>query len=312
MSTQAVALRNQSQVTQYEQPSEMTAQDVLAQVNKIQEVMRAVMKADHHYGVIPGCGDKPTLLKPGAEKLTLTFRLAPDFVITQTEFPGGHREFQVLCRLNHIGSGNFVGAGVGACSTMEGKFRYRTESTGKPVPKEYWDSRDSALLGGPAYSPRKVNGSWTIFHKVEHDNPADYYNTCLKMAKKRALVDATLTATAASDIFTQDIEEMADAEMAAEAPKAQQAQTAPRAASQPPANRSGKTITEPQQKRLWAIAKQSGWSNDEVAELLSSHGWSRTEEIPMGAAYDNIIGILQAGQQPEAMKDDIPDDFQPA
>jgi hypothetical protein len=43
--------------------------------------------------------------------------------------------------------------------------------------------------------------------KVEYDNPADYFNTCLKMAKKRALVDAVLTSTAASDIFTQDIEE---------------------------------------------------------------------------------------------------------
>ena len=43
--------------------------------------------------------------------------------------------------------------------------------------------------------------------KVEHDNPADYYNTALKMAKKRALVDACLTVTAASDIFSQDLEE---------------------------------------------------------------------------------------------------------
>ena len=44
--------------------------------------------------------------------------------------------------------------------------------------------------------------------RIEHDNPADYYNTVLKMAKKRAHVDAVLTATAASDIFTQDIEDM--------------------------------------------------------------------------------------------------------
>jgi hypothetical protein len=41
--------------------------------------------------------------------------------------------------------------------------------------------------------------------KVENENPADHYNTVLKMAKKRAFVDATITATAASDIFTQDI-----------------------------------------------------------------------------------------------------------
>ena len=39
-------------------------------------------------------------------------------------------------------------------------------------------------------------------------SPADYYNNVLKMAKKRAFVDAVLTATAASDIFAQDLEDM--------------------------------------------------------------------------------------------------------
>ena len=36
------------------------------------------------------------------------------------------------------------------------------------------------------------------------------HNTCEKMAKKRAHVDAILTATAASDIFTQDVEDMTE------------------------------------------------------------------------------------------------------
>ncbi|NBI08397.1 hypothetical protein [Senegalia massiliensis] len=37
-------------------------------------------------------------------------------------------------------------------------------------------------------------------------------NTCLKMAKKRAQVDATLTVASLSDIFTQDTEDMAQFE----------------------------------------------------------------------------------------------------
>ena len=56
----------------------LTAQDIKAQVQLIQEVMQAVMQEGYHYGVIPGT-EKPTLLKPGAEKLTMTFRLAPIF-----------------------------------------------------------------------------------------------------------------------------------------------------------------------------------------------------------------------------------------
>jgi hypothetical protein len=58
---------------------------------------------------------------------------------------------------------------------------------------------------------------------VEHDNPADYYNTVLKMAKKRAHVDAILTATAASDIFTQDVEDMPEVIPGADGTQATQA-----------------------------------------------------------------------------------------
>ncbi|GAI19251.1 unnamed protein product, partial [marine sediment metagenome] len=36
---------------------------------------------------------------------------------------------------------------------------------------------------------------------------ADYYNTCKKMGAKRALVSATLNATACSDVYTQDVYE---------------------------------------------------------------------------------------------------------
>ncbi len=43
--------------------------------------------------------------------------------------------------------------------------------------------------------------------RVEHDNPADYYNTCFKQGKKRSHTDAILTATMASALLTQDIDE---------------------------------------------------------------------------------------------------------
>ena len=55
----------------------MTANDVVRQVQLIQEIMANVMKVDEHYGTIPGC-KKPSLYKPGAEKLSVTFRLSPE------------------------------------------------------------------------------------------------------------------------------------------------------------------------------------------------------------------------------------------
>lgn len=193
----------------------MTPATVVNQVQLIQHVMEKVMKENEHYGKIPGCGNKPSLLKAGAEKLSLTFRLSPSYDVNQKDLPGGHREYYVKCTLTHIPTGSVFGEGVGACSTMEAKYRFRTgevEFTGKPVPKDYWTNRDIKLIGGKGFSTKKNDdGRWEIVRageKVEHDNPADYYNTVLKMAKKRAHVDAVLTATAASDIFTQDIEDM--------------------------------------------------------------------------------------------------------
>jgi len=197
----------------------MSTAGVLKQVATIQDVMHQVMHQDEHYGTIPGT-NKPSLYKAGAEKLSLVFRLRPEYEIRRSDLGNGHREYEVVCTLYHIPTGQSVGQGVGSAATMEGKYRYRGGEkigTGKSVPKEYWNLKGTdpkaaqALIGGPGFSAGKIDGQWevcSIGEKQEHDNPADYYNTILKMAKKRAHVDAILTATAASDIFTQDVEDM--------------------------------------------------------------------------------------------------------
>jgi len=200
----------------------MSPAEVKKQINLIQEIMRDAMKDGEHYGTIPGCGPKPALLKPGAEKLNMTFHMAPSYHINAEILPKDHRNFEIVCALASIGSEKFLGQGVGSCSTMESKYRYRTSE--RKCPK---CGRENIIKGKEEYG-----GGWLCFAKkggcgakfkeddpeitsqkvgrVEYEDPADYWNTCLKMAKKRALVDAVLTVTAASDIFTQDIEEMAD------------------------------------------------------------------------------------------------------
>ena len=172
--------------------------ELKAQVNLIQYVMRDVMKSGEHYGTIPGCGDKAVLLKPGAEKLMLTFRLANDVEVETIDLHLGHREYRIKVTL-YSPAGQRLGTGVGSCSTMESKYRFRVgpvELTNKPVPKEYWDLRKEnpvkaqEIIGGRGFSAKKDDsGNWKIARqgeKVEHDNPADFYNTCLKMAKSAA------------------------------------------------------------------------------------------------------------------------------
>lgn len=192
--------------------------DLVARVNFVREVMRCVMIDKVHYGVIPGCGERKVLLKGGADVLRLAYGLTPKIEKTVTDLPGGHREVSAECSLfssSHI----CVGQGFGSCSTMETKYRYRTgpsTPTGKPVPKEYWDLRKSdpgrakAILGGDGFATKKIDGRWEIVQvgeRVENPDPADCYNTVLKMAVKRAYVAAVITATSTSDILDQDLEE---------------------------------------------------------------------------------------------------------
>jgi len=209
---QAIAVRPQTAVS----TEPMGVKDILAQVKLIQDVMRSVMHEGEHFGKVPGCGEKATLLQPGAQKLTMTFRLAPEYEIQETDLGREHKEYRVVCTLRNS-SGGFVGQGVGCCSTMESKYRYRGGARKCPKCGKETIIKGKAEYGGGWLCFAKKGGcgeKWgdgatdiesQSIDRVEHDNPADYFNTVLKMAKKRAFVDATITATAASDIFTQDI-----------------------------------------------------------------------------------------------------------
>lgn len=236
--TQAVVVREQSPVAQA-----LSITDILSQVKLIQDVMRSVMKEGEHFGSIPGCGNKKSLLQPGAQKLTMTFRLAPEYQIQEVDLPRGHKEYRITCTLKSIQSGAFVGQGVGCCSSMESKYRWRQGT--RKCPKcgkesiikgkaDYgggwlcWDKRGGCGMKWPDGAAEIESQSTD---KVENENPADCFNTVLKIAKKRAFVDATITATAASDIFTQDIGD--DEEPAPEAPISRPAPKPPSEPHQP-------------------------------------------------------------------------------
>jgi len=191
--------------------------EIKTQIDMLHKIYTQIMQKDKHYGIIPGCGDKPTLLKAGAEKIAFAFHLVPSYTITKTDLPRNHREYEIICMLSH--QGIILGEGVGCATTMEKKHRYRSGEiiTTELVDKNYWVAKrnnDQEAMRGMArgrFAKKIETGEWYwAIHsgKIENEDIADQYNTVLKMAKKRALVDAVLTVTAASDIFTQDIEDM--------------------------------------------------------------------------------------------------------
>lgn len=185
----------QPAVDNYGQRS-LTAADVRAQVNLMQDVMKEVMQDGTHYGTIPGTKSK-SLYKAGAEKLMATFRLAGDPEVEDLS-RDGEVHYRVKVRLTST-SGAFIGAGIGECSSQEDKYAWRLAI----CPEEFEATPENRRRIKFSKYQGKVEQK-----KQVRTNPADVANTILKMAKKRGQVDAVITCTAASDLFTQDIEDL--------------------------------------------------------------------------------------------------------
>lgn len=177
--------------------NQFSAIEIRQRVNLVQEVMRSIMKSDTHYGVIPGT-KKPSLYKPGAEVLCVTFRIADKYEVEDLTIDGMAR-YRVRCIGIHQVSDTVLGEGLGECSSHEEKYKWRGA-----ICSEEFDLTPENLR-------RLKFSKWN--NKIEkkqqiRTESADQANTILKMACKRAKIAMTLNVTGASDIFTQDIEDI--------------------------------------------------------------------------------------------------------
>ena len=108
----------------------MTLDVALARRAAIVEFVRLIMVRDQDFGEIPGT-TKPTLLKPGAEKLCNFFGLEPEFtpIIEDLDWSGERHEGEPFCyaryRCRLVREGRVVGVGEGSCNSRETKYRYR-------------------------------------------------------------------------------------------------------------------------------------------------------------------------------------------
>jgi len=155
----------------------MSPEQAKKAVAYLQEVKQSIMTEGADYGTIPGC-KRPSLWKPGAQKLCALFNLAPsyelescvedpnlrweyDFYNTykkqkETRAVRGFYSYRVKCSLHHRETNVLWGTGIGNCVQSE-KGKQQAEP-----------------------------------------------NTLLKMAQKRAFVQVVLDSTFSSELFTQD------------------------------------------------------------------------------------------------------------
>ena len=169
----------------------------------LEEFVKSMMIQGQDYGLIPGC-NKPSLFKPGAEKLCDVFGFSKKVEIINRyenwEKPFVHYEVKVI--LTDKKTGQMEAEGIGSCNSMEKKYA--------------------------------------------NQNTYNICNTLIKIAKKRALIDAILSATNSSGIFTQDIE---DLDLAGQRNRAE-------------------PVTDNQLKKLFVLVNKLGFSNEQIKNIM--------------------------------------------
>lgn len=208
----------------------------LSKVRSLQATLKGLLVEDYDFGKIPGCGDKPTLLKPGAEKILTALGLTSSYqLIEHTEDfkDKGFFSYTVKCTLEK--NGIKITEGLGNANSKEKKwaFEYVNE---KDLPK----GTDKELL-----KSKKVESKFGTFYKYEVEADANSKaNTILKMAKKRAQIDAVLTVASLSEIFTQDFDDLPPEEIPTTEPIVEKAKEKAEEVKEYTCSECGKGISE--------------------------------------------------------------------
>jgi ribosomal protein L37AE/L43A len=191
---------------------------VVAMRAAVEEVIKKVLREGEHYGALPGVQGKDgkppkkMLFQPGAEVLCQVFRLRPEYqelsVVERDDFIS----LKLKCRLFNSVTGEQVGEAIGSANSREDK--YASQVAAKLCP----------TCGAPTIFKSK-DGGWFCWAKkggcgatfAEEDKKMldqtgtvsivrlyGLYHTLESIAQKRCFVKATRTATATSDIFTDE------------------------------------------------------------------------------------------------------------
>ncbi|KKL19998.1 hypothetical protein LCGC14_2459880 [marine sediment metagenome] len=195
------------------------------------------------------------------------------------------------------------------CSTKESKYAWRkpsikcpdcgTESVIKPK-KEYGGGWLCWAKKGGCGS-KWEDGAAVIENqsteRVPNPDLPDQYNTVLKMSNKRALVASVLNVTAASDIFTQDLEETGN-----NTPEPPPAQTPAKPTKPPKANQPvlEAPLRLPEYAPEWMTAFKDAClgmvGEIELIAALGAAGYSCIAEVPSKDVALKIHKALTMGK----------------
>jgi len=234
MQEKAVAIREDRQVALAEIETRFAM--ATRQRELLDNYIKERLKPDKHYYTVSE-GQKPSLTKEGAELICLPHGYKPHYhLLSGPESPPpDNSPYQMTIRCELERAGNFEGEGIGSASS------YVTKKDGE-------------------YKPRQKD-------------PGLCHNATLKMAQKSAYISATLNATAASEFFTQDLED----------------------------DQAGETSKpKPGTKEHWCSKHGIAWARHEKdGKVWYSHKTKVTEEYPKGYCNEHINQQPQEEPPPE-------------
>jgi hypothetical protein len=200
------------------------------------------LKRGVDFGVVPGT-KRPSLYKSGAEKVIMAYGLMCRYDIESSmeQFdPKGGAFFHYLVR----------------CDLVKGF----TQPNGEYHEVVYANGYGEANTG------ESRNGSKSGVNAA---------NNTIKMAQKRAMVQAALAVSGLSSMFSQDIEDETGIQ-------------AKDMINQAPTDR----INVQQRNRIFNVAAQAGLTNEQAKQWMSAEGYPKSTEITV-KQFDEIIEKLK-------------------
>ena len=283
-------------VVEYQAPRELALPDraylerELKAVREFQGLVRQLFVEGHDYGVIPGT-NKPSMLKPGAEKMAKLLGLADIYEIVDKveDWERPFFRYLVLCKLVSVATGSVISTSMGECNSYESRYRWRWLFKSQLPP-----GNDGSGLVTKTINTK--NGRATQY-RMENEDIHSQINTLVKMAQKRALVGAALSAGRLSDVFTQDLEDLAAngvIEGVAEEV------SAPPPIPQPAPAAQSALVTDAQLRKLFGDAHRAGWTDESLKQhVITTYGIESSRDLTKVQSSE-IIDYIAEGKRPAA------------
>jgi hypothetical protein len=202
-------------------------------MQEFQSFIAGYLVKDEDFGTIPGT-KKPSLYKPGADKLCEVYGIADTYPADRIRrVEDWNKEpplfdYEITCVLIDRRTETVISEGMGSCNSWEDNYRWRDCKKVCPQCKQETIIKGKDEYGGGWLCYAKKGGCGAKFPdgdpaiekqevgRVINESVPTLKNTILKMAKKRAKIDAVLSATRSSGVFNQDLEDIRAASMSDE------------------------------------------------------------------------------------------------